>query len=333
MMEQLDFHIPITWPRRVMAGKNHRVYMNNTWRYGQFLVESLDEFIQVVRAANNIDIFIHTHSEQNLKNGYIENLLLDFDSESDIDLAKKAAMKASAEIEKFFDVKPLIYFSGNKGFHVVLPFRQAPLPEGASELGSFLSFIAKTMIKKAQLNKNQSVDWQVVNSPLRFIRLIGSYHSGVQMHRVEPIQDWNGNFADSRLLYGNFRMARLIEQTKLRKTLKNSKSYNAPGYEWIEKILNKPLPDGRKRMLWLVIAPYLINVLGLNTRDAYSITRSFLIKCNELNPLKPGFCSFMNIARYQLEHAKDTGYKPWKLETIQNRDPQLYEMIKEALKE
>ncbi|MFP3138255.1 MAG: DNA primase noncatalytic subunit PriX, partial [Nitrososphaeria archaeon] len=32
---------------------------------------------------------------------------------------------------------------------------------------------------------------------------------------------------------------------------------------WIEALLNTTLEDGRERLAWLVLAPYLVNVLGL----------------------------------------------------------------------
>lgn len=331
MMEQLDFNIPITWPRRVMAGKNHQVFMGTSWHYGQFLVESLNEFAQVVNAASNVDIFIHTHSEQNLKNGYIENLLMDFDSESDIDLARKAAMKVSTTIKRFFDVVPLVYFSGHKGFHVVLPFRQVPLPGGANELGPFLSFMAKTIIKGAKLSKDPTVDWQVVNSPLRFMRLIGSYHSGDPMHKVEMTQPWDGNLAESRLLYGSFRIAQVIEQNRLRKVAKSAKPPDKTGYEWINELMKHPISDGRHRTLWLIIAPYLINVARFSFEYAYRTAQSYYMKCNTLHPLTPSEFEFTRAITYFLERAVHNGYRPLQLETIKAKDPQLYEIIQEVV--
>ena len=332
MMEQLnDLKLSITWPRRVMAGKNHQVLMGATWHYGQFLVESLDELAQVVNAVSNTDIFIHTHSEQNLKNGYIENLLLDFDSESDIDLARKAAMKASMAIGRLFGVMPLVYFSGHKGYHVVLPFRQVPLPGGAGELGPFLSFIAKTMIKNARLSEDPTVDWQVVNSPLRFMRLIGSYHSGNLMHKVEMIQGWNGVYADSRLLYGSFRVAQVIEQSELKKFAKPAQLPNHENNVWIDELMKHPIADGRHRTLWHIVAPYLVNVLGLDHEQAFETAKAYYLKCNQVKRLDPSPSTFMLQIRGQLRHFERDKFGPWRLETIKAKDPQLYEIIQEVV--
>jgi len=37
-----------------------------------------------------------------------------------------------------------------------------------------------------------------------------------------------------------------------------------PKYKWIEHLLVSPVDDGRHRLLWLVIAPYLVNVKNLS---------------------------------------------------------------------
>ncbi|MEM3662628.1 MAG: DNA primase noncatalytic subunit PriX [Sulfolobales archaeon] len=47
-------------------------------------------------------------------------------------------------------------------------------------------------------------------------------------------------------------------------------------YEWIEKIILRGLPDGRKRFILKVLTPYLVNVLSLGDEDALNRIHEFI---------------------------------------------------------
>ena len=56
--------------------------------------------------------------------------------------------------------------------------------------------------------------------------------------------------------------------------------------KWIEKgILDHPLADQRKYIIWRILSPYLLNVKKLPKEEAYSIMKDWLDKCNELETL------------------------------------------------
>ncbi len=50
-------------------------------------------------------------------------------------------------------------------------------------------------------------------------------------------------------------------------------------YEWIEKILETPFKDGRKRIIGLILAPYLVNVKKLSEEETFEIIKNWLSKC------------------------------------------------------
>jgi hypothetical protein len=92
-------------------------------------------------------------------------------------------------------------------------------------------------------------------------------------------------------------------------------------YEYIEELLQKPVVDGRHRLVWLVLTPYLVNVKGLEVEEAVAVTVDYLKRCGW------GESRLERFVRYHAQRAKRIGLKPPRLETIQKRDPQLYQLI------
>lgn len=51
---------------------------------------------------------------------------------------------------------------------------------------------------------------------------------------------------------------------------------------WIEKLLQAPIHDHRKFVIWRILAPYLINVRRLSDKESFDTIGQWLFKCNEL---------------------------------------------------
>jgi hypothetical protein len=56
-------------------------------------------------------------------------------------------------------------------------------------------------------------------------------------------------------------------------------------YDYIEKLLDKPLDDFRKYCIWRVFVPYFINVKGLSELQTFDIVNSWLDKCDSVSRL------------------------------------------------
>ena len=56
-------------------------------------------------------------------------------------------------------------------------------------------------------------------------------------------------------------------------------------YEWIEKLLETPIEDGRKYTLWKILCPYLVNIKKLQYEESFKILKTWLEKCNNLRKL------------------------------------------------
>ncbi|MGZ5550643.1 MAG: hypothetical protein ACXW07_07765 [Nitrososphaeraceae archaeon] len=42
-------------------------------------------------------------------------------------------------------------------------------------------------------------------------------------------------------------------------------------YEWIEKLLETPIEDGRKYALWRILCPYLVNIKKMSPEESFLI--------------------------------------------------------------
>jgi Primase X len=93
--------------------------------------------------------------------------------------------------------------------------------------------------------------------------------------------------------------------------------------QWIEKLLQTPINDYRKFAIWRILAPYLINIRGSSTEDAYNLTRDWLNRCNSLRQLdfNPNY-----IIKYNINSAKKTGYLPIRLEKLKIENSYLHSL-------
>src|SRR5215212_6989942 len=91
--------------------------------------------------------------------------------------------------------------------------------------------------------------------------------------------------------------------------------------KWIEKgILEHPLPDHRKYIIWRILSPYLLNVKKLSKEEAYSVMKEWLDKCDKLEKLT--FNSKTKI-KDGLKGASK-GYFPISMEKLKEENRQLY---------
>jgi Primase X len=56
-------------------------------------------------------------------------------------------------------------------------------------------------------------------------------------------------------------------------------------YNWIEKLLQTHIEDGRKYALWKILCPYLVNIKKLQDVQSYKILKIWLENCNNLRNL------------------------------------------------
>jgi hypothetical protein len=102
-------------------------------------------------------------------------------------------------------------------------------------------------------------------------------------------------------------------------------------YEYIAKLLLNPVSDGRNRLLWLVLAPYAVSILKLDREKAIDLVTEYIKACHELKPCQ----DVIDKVEQYVDNAAnvENGLKPPHLDTLQQSDPELYEIVQEAIRE
>lgn len=125
------------------------------------------------------------------------------------------------------------------------------------------------------------------------IRIPGTINSKYNQE-VRIVQKWDGIRPPIQYLLRDYRtwlVAEKIndkqEEKKSRKHAisKNFHYFRANTISWIEELLQTPVADHRKYVLWRILMPYLFNVRKLRDNEAASILRSWLDNCSAVRLL------------------------------------------------
>jgi hypothetical protein len=150
---------------------------------------------------------------------------------------------------------------------------------------------------------------------------------------VKVIQKWDGHRPPIQPVLRGFRrwliqkkidvFEELKKQGKFQMTVSKNQERTIT-IKWIEKgILEHPLSDHRKYIIWRVLSPYLLNVRKLPKEQAYSVMKEWLDKCDKL--VKLNFNSKIKI-KDGLKGAS-RGYLPISMEKLKEENRQLYDMV------
>lgn len=93
---------------------------------------------------------------------------------------------------------------------------------------------------------------------------------------------------------------------------------------WIEKLLQTPLVDYRKFVVWRILSPYLITIKKYSVEEASNEIKNWLDKCGKLRPLD--FNSNHTI-KYNINSAKRSGYLPISLQKLKIENAYLYKVL------
>jgi len=95
------------------------------------------------------------------------------------------------------------------------------------------------------------------------------------------------------------------------------------GYSFMEAILSASgIPDGRKRIIFFWLAPYLVNVKGLTPEEAVSVLNEWLSR-------QGGTKIPTSWVKNEVILAKRKGIRPWSLKKVESTDPGLVKMLRD----
>ncbi len=97
------------------------------------------------------------------------------------------------------------------------------------------------------------------------------------------------------------------------------------GYLYVEDLLAHPVSDGRHRLTWLVLAPYLVNVKKLDDEQAIEKIRAFVAAAGETSAMR-------RFIEYNVRRARRNGLLPPTFLTLKTEHPDIYWLLpKEVL--
>ena len=152
---------------------------------------------------------------------------------------------------------------------------------------------------------------------------------------VKIIQKWDDNRPSIQPLLRPFRI--WLTQKRINEELKKQEKKNAKfqmtvsksqertnTIKWIEKgILEHPLLDHRKYIIWRILSPYLLNIKKLPKEEAYSVMKEWLDNCDKIEKLS--FNPKIKI-KDGLKGASK-GYFPISLEKLKEENRPLYYVV------
>ena len=97
------------------------------------------------------------------------------------------------------------------------------------------------------------------------------------------------------------------------------------GYLYVEDLLAHPVADGRHRLTWLVLAPYLVNVKKLEDEAAIEKIRAFVAAAGETSAMR-------RFIEYNVRRARRNGLLPPTFSKLKSEHPDIYGLLpKEVL--
>jgi len=286
------------------------------------------------------------------------DFVLDLDAE-DLDRARESAL-ALAGLLKTFGIEGFkLKFSGARGFHITIPGDAfdcfagghgeyiAAYPQVPRVMAEFL----QASIKPEQ-RRGVKIDHDIYSSR-RMLRVAYGLHPQTGLVSlplsVKEVRNFRRENAASssnmKVDWGWLNLqARVGEAAGLLDAVAEWRKRNRKqpgltvvkrgntgshrgGYRWVERLLANPVDDGRHRLLWLVIAPYLVNVKGLSVEEAIRQAQAYIERCSQVKTLRS---DIRRLVRYYVQYAARKRLKPPSLATLKTRYPDLYDIVSHA---
>lgn len=157
---------------------------------------------------------------------------------------------------------------------------------------------------------------------VRIPRTINSKYN----EELKIIQKWDDNEANANPLVIPFldHLIQIkIEAAEIKKRKPNIEfKGDSNKIDWIEKLLQTPIPDHRYYCLWHLLLPYLVNIERLPKSEVFSILTKWLDDCNRLNKVR---WNYHQKIKEQLRYVKE--FAPISLENLKKENHELYKLL------
>jgi Primase X len=193
------------------------------------------------------------------------------------------------------------------------------------------------------------VGWEVVDGRARFTIPFEGYLTLVSKYELVRLPKWKlarqaldhgvvkmtdnllndlfGDLAQVAIGEGvkNLRRGQLPRQlqgirTRVIQYVPTPKPRTGKGYEYVEELLKHPVSDGRHRLIWLVLAPYLVNVKKVDDEEAIDRIRAFVAVAGETRDLR-------RFVEYNVRRARRNGLLPPTYSNLRAEHPDVYGLL------
>lgn len=323
------------FPRRIMTAAYS----------GAFTIDSLTHMYDAFKRANFQDCRISAYPPVNEETLFSPNLLLldlDYDDEQvktngrtyADQIHKTKVNKILKRLQTKFHITNFMVVNTGNGRHILIPFGFDSPFEYIEEMRDILPYIMSSRYKRANnimsesflsfakkyLSNNQADQGNHPNFASIFLRVPGTINMKMKYGTAEIVKiehEWDYetellNFGDlhekTDIFYKYMTHMRLVAGKQLER--KNTfRSVQSETRRWIEVLHNTAVSDCRKRILWLILAPYAINIKKMTHQDAFVWIKQWLDKCDRVYRIDSGFNVDEKID-YYLTVAKESEYLP-----------------------
>ena len=186
--------------------------------------------------------------------------------------------------------------------------------ERASYSTPFESYL--TLVSKHELARNPK--WKLARQELNR----GTVYMGDNM-----LNDFFGDAALAAIAEGvrNLRRGAFPKQLlgvkeEVIQYVPSPRPRTSKGYLYVEDLLAHPVSDGRHRLVWLVLAPYLVNVKKLDDETAIEKIRAFVAAAGESSAMR-------RFVEYNVRRARRNGLLPPTFTTLKAEHPDIYWLL------
>ena len=280
---------------------------------------------------------------------YDSRLIYNNSKESVDQILKTKVNKILKRLQLVYNIQNFMVMHTGNGRHILIPFLFDVPFEYIEEFSIFLPLMAAKNKKNANniiseeflpfakryFSSNQADLGNYPNFASMFLRVPGTINMKMKYGTMETVKiehEWSyvsdtiPSFGDLHpdtdlfydfmhhlaLVAGNHQTNnRLVEaiNSKTRKKITN-RSYN-----WVEILWNTGVSDCRKRIIWLILTPYAINIKKMSHQDAFTWIKQWTDRCNSIAKFDPNYNIDEKID-YYLNIAKGSGYFPPSLEKL-----------------
>jgi hypothetical protein len=328
----------------------------------QFTIYNEEQFLNECIKANFIDCRLNAYpvlldgdmaaATQAPNLIFIDIDLLTFDYETSLPELNKTLSKLLKIIkQKLEGCDPTVLWTGN-GYHIyiVLDTRPLELTTDLTELSirpskEFLKYAEISFTsKKADPKHNHSFNSYLLRIPHTFnskcidknknseVTIIQKFDSqNVPQIGIQLLREFRLYLADLDI---KNKRTFIDQKQKIKQYNKNTNSqsttYEVPqSYQWIETLLQTPIPDHRKFAIDLLLIPYLLNIRHLSFNQTYSIITDWILKCNAFRVLQPSVKSFDYRIKLAINRSVKNRIPPIKRQTIMENYPDWYRNFEE----